>query len=345
MNPLLKHQIRRYFGDSPVFDESMERFLHAVDEAYNHFRGSDGKGTGLGLMLCKQLANLMGGEITVKSEPNQGSCFRVELPLVYRVQSKRQKNSSDLVLVIDDDPAVHEIVGHALKKQGLNMVSAMNGAEGLRLAKECRPLAIILDLIMPEMDGWEVLRQIKHEPELKETPIIISTVDDTTLKAKLAMGVDDYLLKPINSKLLETNLNRYRPEGSKQFSMMIVDDDPEARSSILRMAEKQGCEVSEAGNGKEALEKLYGCRPDLILLDLVMPEMNGFEFVQHFRKNEKWRDIPLIVLTSKELTREDREYLGLYAQSVLEKESGGYQVIEEIIYEINQGEEETCQKS
>jgi signal transduction histidine kinase/CheY-like chemotaxis protein len=312
-----------------------EQELEALFKPYTQFRTVERKGTGLGLLLCQQLTRLMGGEISVRSEENKGTAIIVKLPLVYQVQRKRKVNHSDLVLVIDDDPAAHEIVGHVLKKQGLKIISAMNGVQGVRLAKECRPLAIILDLIMPEMDGWEVLRQLKQDPELKDTPVVICTVDDSTSKMRLAMKVDDYLLKPINPKFLETILNRYRPEGTKKFSMMVVDDDPEARQIIIRLAQKQGCEVLEAENGKMALSKLYARHPDLILLDLVMPEMNGYEFVQNFLKEEKWRDIPLIVLTSKELTKEDRDYLGMYAESLLEKGTVGYNALEEIIKKIN----------
>ncbi|MCC5833016.1 MAG: response regulator [Chlamydiales bacterium] len=310
----------------------------ALFKPYTQFRQKDRLGTGLGLMLSRQLTKLMGGEISVRSEENKGTVITVKLPLVYHAQRKRSENYSDLVLVIDDDPAAHEIIGHMLKKQGLKMISAMNGIQGLRLAKESRPLAIILDLIMPEMDGWEVLRQLKFDPDLKDTPVVISTVDDSTPKTRLAMKVDDYLLKPINAKLLETILNRYRPEGEKKFSLMVVDDDADARQIIMRLAEKEGCEVWEARNGNEALSKLYACRPDLILLDLVMPGMNGFEFVHHFQREEKWRGIPLIVLTSKELSKDDREYLGMYAESLLEKEAGGYEALQEIISEINHGE-------
>lgn len=308
--------------------------LDALFKPYAQFKMSDRKGTGLGLLLCRRLTNLMGGDISVSSEANKGTKITVKLPLVYQERKMRRVSDSDIVLVIDDDLAVHDIVGRMLKKQGLKIVSAMNGLEGVRLAKECQPLAIILDLIMPEMDGWEVLHQIKSDPELKETPVVISTADNSTSKSKLAMKVDDYLLKPVNSKVLESILNRYRPEGEKKFTLMVVDDDPEVRAIVIRLAEKQGCEVHEASNGSEALAKL-GCRPDLILLDLMMPVMNGFEFVQNFHRQEELRNIPLIVLTSKVLTKEDREYLGMYAQSLLEKDSSGYEVIEEIINEIS----------
>jgi signal transduction histidine kinase/CheY-like chemotaxis protein len=300
-----------------------------------------GMGTGLGLMLCKKLSEMMGGQITVASEFDKGTTFTVTLPLVFRAHTKEKVRASDIVLVIDDDPAVHEIIRHILKKEQLKIVSAMNGEEGLRLAKECQPLAIILDLIMPVMDGWEVLAKLKEDPMLKDIPVVVSTVDDSVSpQARLSVKVDEYLIKPINSGLLVSVLNRYRPLVTEKYSLLIVDDDEETRNIVVRIAEKEGWNALEAANGDVALKSLEYNKPSLILLDLMMPVMNGFEFVQHFRKQEDFKKIPIVVLTSKDLTAEERKYLGGFAHQVLEKGRHGIDELKEIIREIGQRNEQ-----
>jgi signal transduction histidine kinase/CheY-like chemotaxis protein len=296
-----------------------------------------GMGTGLGLMLCKKLSEMMGGQIFVTSQQNKGTTFTVLLPLVYSARVRQKTRTSDTVLVIDDDPAVHEIIRHVLKKEQLKIVSAMNGEEGIKLAKECLPLAIILDLIMPGMDGWEVLVKLKEDPQLKEIPVVISTADDrATPEARLSIKVDEYLVKPINSSLLIAVLNRYRPQAMEKYTLLVVDDDQETRKIVIRIAEKEGWKTLEAANGDLALQTLQQMRPNLILLDLIMPVMNGFEFVQQFRKQEALKAIPIVVLTSKDLSKEERKYLGGFAHKIFEKGSGGIGELQEIIKEIGQ---------
>jgi signal transduction histidine kinase/CheY-like chemotaxis protein len=297
-----------------------------------------GTGTGLGLMLCKKLSEMMGGQIFVESEQNKGTVFTVNLPLVFKASMLSETRTSKQVLVIDDDPAVHEIIQHVLKKENLEILSAMHGEEGLRLAKEHQPLAIILDLIMPGLDGWEVLIKLKEDEQLREIPVIISTVDDSAIPRKrLSIKVDEYLIKPINSSLLITILKRYRPLAKGKNKVLIVDDDQETRNIVVRIAEKEGWETLEAENGDYALKALENAKPHLILLDLMMPVMNGFEFVQHFRKQQEHKEIPVVVLTSKDLTREERNYLGGFAHKILEKASGGIEELQEMIREIGDG--------
>lgn len=302
-----------------------------------------GTGTGLGLLLCKRFADLMGGRIYVESKVGCGSLFRLELPLVHR--SAIKKRESDVILVIDDDPSVHAFMNHIAKKEKLKLVSSMLSKDGLRLAKECHPLVIVLDLIMPEMDGWEVLRLLKSDPETKDIPVIISTVDSSGSKHRLAMKVDDYLIKPINSALMSSILRRYRSDEQKsQQTVMVVDDDPQARQIISHIASKDGWSIVEAENGKHALEKLKTVRPNLILLDLVMPVMNGLEFVHHFRQNSVWQKIPIVVLTSKDLSEEERSFLSGTTHAVLSKQNGGFEQVEELIHQVAYGET-ACSKS
>lgn len=293
-----------------------------------------GSGTGLGLMLCKKFAEMMAGSIDVKSELNKGTIFSFRLPLIFKEIKAEKVRFSDVVLVIDDDPSVHEIIQHVLKKQQLKILSAFNGEEGLKLARESQPFAIILDLMMPIMDGWEVLAKLKEDPALQEIPVVICSVDDGETRSRLAIKVDEYLVKPINSQILSSVLNRYRAYDPDKHLLLVVDDDQQIRKTVTKIAKDAGWTTLEAENGDLALKSLQREKPSLILLDLMMPVMNGFEFVHQFRKQQELKSIPIVVLTSKDLTTEEKNYLGGFAHRVIEK--GGHEIdeLQEIIQEI-----------
>jgi CheY-like chemotaxis protein len=196
-------------------------------------------------------------------------------------------------------------------------VSADGGEEGLRLAGELRPDVITLDAMMPGMDGWAVLAALKADPDVSDIPVIMLTiVDDKNLG--YALGAAEYLTKPIDRDRLVSLLEKYRHNNSP-CSVLVVEDDPSSRRTLRQMLKKEGFEVAEAENGRVALEHVARSRPSVILLDLMMPEMDGFEFVADLHSREEWRDIPVVVLTAKDITHEDRQRLNGYVTQVIQK--------------------------
>ena len=285
-------------------------------------------GTGLGLAITKKFCQMMGGDISVESERGKGSTFTILLPT--QVQQLKadppiQKTESadfslqdaSTILVIDDDPTIHNIVKRFLNKQGFQVRTASSGAEGLSLAKEIKPDAITLDVMMSGMDGWAVLSALKADPEIADIPVIMmSMVDEKNLG--YALGASDYLLKPVDRQSLIAVLQKYLSDQSSNL-VLVVEDDLNMRDLMRRQLEKEGMQVIEADNGRKALEKIQTQPPALIVLDLMMPEMDGFEFVHKLRQQPQWRSIPVIVVTAKELTEADRQQLNGHVENIFQK--------------------------
>jgi CheY-like chemotaxis protein len=234
------------------------------------------------------------------------------------------------VLVIDDDPNTLDLLGRTLAASGFRAVTAGAGEEGLELARSLKPSAITLDVIMPGMDGWAVLRELKNDRETRDIPVIMLTMTDDR-DMGYALGATEFLTKPIERDQLVRLLERHSsdPEGG----VLVVDDDPEVREMVRRALEREGWRVDEAENGRVALERLAVWSPSLILLDLMMPVMDGFEFVMEMRRMEAARTIPIVVVTAKDLTEEDRRRLNGEVAGLVQKGGSGR---EEFLAEIRQ---------
>ncbi len=300
-------------------------------------------GTGLGLVITKRFAEMMRGSIDVDSEYGRGSTFTVRLPMRLNEASLNIKplthaglldqqvnqsnlNSDSTVLVIDDDQAVRDLLKNYVNKQGYKVVTAAGGDEGLRLAQKLRPAMITLDVMMPGMDGWMVLSALKTDPLLADIPVVmVSIVEDKN--TGYSLGASDYLIKPVNQEQLRHVLNKYRSKEGPERLVMVVEDDAITRGMMEVMLNRSGWQVCVAENGKLALEELkrrdheHLPHPDLILLDLMMPEMDGFQFVDEFRAHVEWLRIPIVVLTAKDINLEDRARLQHSVKTIFQKGS------------------------
>jgi signal transduction histidine kinase/CheY-like chemotaxis protein len=323
----------RYWVEFEVSDTGLGMTAEQQAKLFEEFTQADAStarrygGTGLGLAITRRLARMMGGDVTLTSEPGKGSVFTVRLPdgadtLASTAMDPDTGHSAgtDCVLVIDDDATTaRELISDHLKAEGFSVVTAAGGLEGLRLAKEMRPTAITLDITMPDLDGWSVLAALREDSELAEIPVIMVTILDEQRRAG-ALGASGYLTKPIDRERFHRLLDRFRT-ATGPTRVLLVEDDPTQRERVRSWLEDQEWSVEEATNGREALVRLQKCKPDVILLDLMMPEMDGFQVVAALQKEAAWRDIPVIVITSLDLNAKDRERLNAGVQFVLVKET------------------------
>ncbi|MDQ6676387.1 MAG: response regulator [Acidobacteriota bacterium] len=290
-------------------------------------------GTGLGLAITRRFVQMMGGEVQVSSEPGKGATFTIRIPanimgrksadgsteaVAQNSRGSQKKKDAGIVLIIDDDPAVHELLRHSIGKQGFQVEGALTGEEGLRMARKLRPQAITLDVMMPGMDGWTVLSNLKNDPDLAHIPVIMLTIVDEKNRG-YSLGAADYLTKPIERERLSAVLMRFRKTTASEA--LVVEDDPGSRDVLCRLLETDGWKVIQAVNGREALDRITEKIPGVILLDLMMPEMDGFEFLQQLRLRDEWKLIPIIVVTAKDLTLEERGLLNGHVSRILQKGS------------------------
>ncbi len=283
-------------------------------------------GTGLGLALTMHFARFMGGDLTVQSEAGKGSTFSIRIPRIVKDPQAAKpvvrergpfEKIKGTVLVIDDDPTARDLVERLLVKEGFRAETASSGAEGLEMARRLRPTVITLDVMMPQMDGWTVLEKLKNDPDLCDIPVVMLTIADNR-NLGFTLGASDYLTKPVERDRLSLVLNKYACDKPPCL-VMIVDDDPEACRRVRHLLERENWRLIEAANGRQALELLNNHKPQLILLDLLMPEMDGFEFSMEVSRHAVWSKIPIVVLTAKDITAEDRARLNGNVDRVLQK--------------------------
>jgi CheY-like chemotaxis protein len=313
--------------------EQMAKLFRAFQQADSSTTRKFG-GTGLGLAISRHFSRMMNGDITVTSEPGKGTVFTMKIPVIVVPRAAEMPASADsrsdaaveplpataaVVLVIDDDFIVSDLLRRSLSKEGFRIEHAASGEEGLRLARQLRPDAITLDVMMPDMDGWQVMTRLKSDPELADIPIIMLTIVDDR-KTGFALGATEYLTKPFDRERLTSILNRTSPARTSRLAL-VIDDQQDNRALLRRTMETEGWTVVEAANGMEGLARIEERRPDMILLDLMMPEMDGFEFVERLRANELTQSIPVLVVTAKDITPQDRQRLSGSVQNILQKAS------------------------
>ncbi|MBZ8135416.1 response regulator [Afifella sp. IM 167] len=279
-------------------------------------------GTGLGLAITRQFCRMLGGDVSLQTEYGKGSTFTLCLPRNAEVAAEERASAVEegargTVLIVDDESATREALSNVFAGEGYRVLTAAGGKEGLRLAREERPIAIILDIIMPDPDGWTVLRALKQDPELRDIPVILATVlGDRDMG--LALGAAEHLTKPVDSLELKQLLGRL-VAGSDATDVLIVDDDTGTREMLRRALTREGWSVREAPDGVAGLAEAMRARPAVILLDLMMPRMDGFEMLAALRQEKTTCDVPVAIITSKDLTREERRVLESNTLEVFQK--------------------------
>ena len=302
-------------------------------------------GTGLGLALTRRFCQMMGGDVTLNSAAGEGSVFTIKLPATLADPraaapaggagipasddgadgAEAPAADGSCVLVIDDDLAQRDLMRRFLRSEGFCVRTARGGHEGLRLARQMRPVAITLDVMMPGMDGWSVLAALKADPALRDVPVIMLTMVDDPERG-FTLGAADYATKPVNRQRLSKILRKHTC-ADPPCPVLVVEDDPATRAMTRNILEKEGWKVREAENGRVALEMMERERPRLILLDLMMPEMDGFEFADRVRRHPEWCTIPIVVVTAHDLTVEERHRLSGYVETILQKAGDSHEML------------------
>lgn len=316
---------------------------------FEEFKQADGtssrqfQGTGLGLAIAQKLTHILGGEIKVESVLDKGSVFTICIPFKWDNAISSQlieinnlpeiEEAYKTILVVDDEPEILNEISDSLKNTGYKVITASSGMEAIRLAKKYQPFAITLDVIMPEMDGWEVLQVLKNDFDTKDIPVIIVSVSNDQ-DTGFALGAIGYLNKPVIKTALISEIykSHHRPK-----TVMIIDDNDFELKQLEKIIEGEGLKAISSSNGKDGLKILESKSPDVIVLDLMMPEMDGFEVLNEIRTKDKTKDIPVIIVSAKDLTSQDRLALsGRVEKLITKSEASQTELLTEINRIINQ---------
>ncbi|HKJ16074.1 MAG TPA: response regulator [Xanthomonadales bacterium] len=314
-------------------DEQLEQVFEPFAQADSSTTREFG-GTGLGLSISRQICELMGGSLTAESEKDRGSTFTVRIPVkstgirkdivdapegLPAAGSGHPKDSRPGVLLIDDDTNILDLMTRMLKRAGYTVVTATTGEEGLKTARELRPGVIVLDVMLPSMDGWSVLTKLKSDPELCGIPVVMQSILDESQKGYM-LGATEYLTKPVERRRVIDIISKLKRDGENQ-RVLIVEDDSDTREMMALWLKNAGWKVTTAVDGREGLEAWDSAPADLIILDLLMPNMDGFEFMEEMRDKPGAANARVIVITAKDLTREDLTRLKGSVERIIQKTS------------------------
>jgi len=307
-----------------------------IPHIFDEFRQIDGstsrqfEGTGLGLAIANKMIKILGGSINVKSILGEGSLFSVTIPFkknaeiggsevhnIQEIQPFISEPEKKIVLVVDDSSKMINTISEFLNSSGYKVINATSGKMAIELAEKHHPFAITLDIVMPEMDGWEVLQLLKANSKTKDIPVIVVSVSDDR-DTGFALGAVGYIQKPVDKNMLISEINKLH---NNPKSVMIVDDNEIERKQMTKIieAEEENINVVTADNGMECVECLQKHVPDVLVLDLMMPKMDGFQVINRIRKDKKTQNLPIIVVTAKDLSNEDKKVFSENVISVLEK--------------------------
>ena len=332
--------VERCAGDTPsllfrVADSGIGMTPEQLEKLFRRFTQADASttrrfgGTGLGLSITKAFCTMLGGDITVESAPGSGTTFEMRLPVdstsaktndtvedAHPAAAEASSSGEDenVVLVIDDDPHARALLSRFLVREGYTARTASDGETGLELARQLHPRAILLDVMMPHMDGWAVLAALKADAAVADIPVVMETIVQEKGLA-FSLGAADYLTKPIQWPRLKKVLDKYRT-AEPAARVLVVDDDGSTRD-LLRELEKEGWSVIEAQNSEAVMRRMAESRPALVLVDLHMTAINGFALIRDLRRHAEWQDVPVIALAARDLTAEERQRLDGRVQQII----------------------------
>ena len=303
-----------------------------IFEAFYRLRESGKKteGTGLGLAITHRLVELHGGELGLESQIGQGSCFHFCLPVAVamreppslKTESGPRSAVPPRILVIEDDRAAAQLLQSQLTSAGYESVVCDRPQDALEIAAQLQPSAITLDIVMKPKNGWEILTLLKRDPRTARIPmIVVSIVDQPSMGALL--GADEYLVKPVDKATLLAALERHansRPASVSARPILIVEDDAPAREFIAEMLTAKGYAVTAVADGAQARAQVAASLPELVILDLVLPQVSGFELLSEWRSSPRTAELPVFILTSMDLTKEEQSYLRTHAESLFRKQ-------------------------
>jgi CheY-like chemotaxis protein len=305
-------------GISPQDQSKLFQAFSQVDDSPTRKSG----GTGLGLSICQHIVNMHGGKIWVESEVGKGSTFRFTLPL-FHIENKEETaiGENRVILAIDDDPQVINLYERYLQPQGYQVVPLTDPSKALERVKQVKPFAVTLDILMPGLDGWQLLDNLKSDPETRDIPVIVCSIIDD-LEKGFNLGATDYLVKPVMEDDIVNALDRLNVDGSIR-EVLVIDDDPDDLRLIGKILNDDGrYKAILADGGRIGWDTISsGNPPHAVILDLFMPEIDGFKILENMQASPKLREIPVIVISGMDLTAEQKKQLNDFGQRLLSKGS------------------------